>query len=146
MGNCSSQTDTDIARDKTKPRDGNENRRDDVKLDNGEGGAREDESGAKGSSQDKKIGQKEERYTLHRLSLYNWSTSRESQILSKANNKGADEPRHLRSLISAFNLHYLESIVDKLSLCKCSILLIVSVAQQARFSLTSTSQRPCLLS
>ena len=73
MGNCSSQTDTDIARDETKPRDGHENRRDAVKLEESEGGAREDGSGAKDSSQDKKIGQKEARYTLHRLSLYNWS-------------------------------------------------------------------------
>ena len=136
MGNCSSKTDTDITRDKTKPRDGHGNRRDDVKLEDSEGGAREDGSGAKDSSQDKVIGQKEERYTLHSISFYNWSTSRESLILLKANNKSVYQPRHLRSLISAFILRNLERIIDKLSLCKCSILLLVSVAQQARLSFT----------
>ena len=63
MGNCSSKTDTDIARDKTEHRDGHENRRDDVKLKDSEGRAKENESEAKDSSQDKNIGQKEERYT-----------------------------------------------------------------------------------
>ena len=61
MGNCSSQTDTVIARDQTKHRDGHEHRRGEVKLKDSEGGAREDESGAKDSSQEKVIGQKEER-------------------------------------------------------------------------------------
>ena len=144
MGNCSSKTDADIARDKTNPKNGHENRRDAVKLEESEGGAREDESGAKDSSQAKVIGQKEERYTLHRLSLYNWSTSRESPILLKANYKGADEPGHLRSLVSAFILRYLERIIDKLSVYAWSILLLVSVAQQARLGHTWTSQGPGL--
>ena len=35
-----------------------------------------------------------------------------------ANNKGADQPAHPRSLISAFVIRYLESTVVKLASCK----------------------------
>ena len=38
-----------------------------------------------------------------------------------ANNKGADQPAHERSLISTFVIPYLESIVVDLASCKISI-------------------------
>ena len=38
-----------------------------------------------------------------------------------ANNKGADQPAHPRSLISAFVIHLLESIISGLATSKISI-------------------------
>ena len=38
-----------------------------------------------------------------------------------ANNTGADQPAHLRSLISAFVIHFVESIICKLSTGEISI-------------------------
>ena len=37
-----------------------------------------------------------------------------------ANNKGADQPAHPRSLISAFVIHCLESTISKLTTCEIS--------------------------
>ena len=67
MGNCSSKTDTDIVRDKTQLRDGQEDGRDNVKSKESQfekGGTKEDESEAKDSSQDKMKDQEEERYII----------------------------------------------------------------------------------
>ena len=47
-----------------------------------------------------------------------------------ANNKGADQPGHLCSLISAFVIYFLENI-SKLARSKISIFQLVSVAEQA---------------
>ena len=41
--------------------------------------------------------------------LYNWMLSRENLILLHANNKGADQPAHMRRLISAFFIRSLEN-------------------------------------
>ena len=51
------------------------------------------------------------------------------------NNKGADQPAHLRSLISTFVVHCLDSIIPLLSIAKVSRLYLVSVAEQAGLSL-----------
>ena len=53
-----------------------------------------------------------------------------------ANNKGADQPAHPRSLISAFIVHCLDSIISLLAIAKISRLNVVSVAEQAGLSLT----------
>ena len=53
-----------------------------------------------------------------------------------ANNKGADQPGHPRSLISAFVIHVLESITSRLAMSKTSICYVVSVAEQAGLNLT----------
>ena len=53
-----------------------------------------------------------------------------------ANNKGADQPAHTRSLISAFAIRLLESIISKLATSEFSIFYIVSVAEQAGLNLT----------
>ena len=39
--------------------------------------------------------------------------SQETQTLLLANNKGADQPAHPRSLISAFVIHYMKSKVTR---------------------------------
>ena len=53
-----------------------------------------------------------------------------------ANNKGADQPVHPHSLISAFAIHFLESIIRKLATSIISIFWLVSVAEETGLSLT----------
>ena len=52
------------------------------------------------------------------------------------NNKGADQPAHLRSLISAFIVRCLDNVMSLVSVTKISSLLLASVAEQASLSLT----------
>ena len=56
--------------------------------------------------------------------------------MSNANNKGADQPAHPCSLISAFVVQCLESIMAPVSVTKISSLMLASVAEQASLSLT----------
>ena len=56
--------------------------------------------------------------------------------MSYANNKGADQTAHPRSLISAFVVHCLDSIMTFVSVNKISSLMLASVAEQAGLSLT----------
>ena len=51
--------------------------------------------------------------------------------MSYANNKGADQPAHPRSLISAFVVRYLASIISLDSIAEISRLYLASVAEQA---------------
>ena len=51
-------------------------------------------------------------------------------LMSYANNKGADQPAHLRSLISAFVVHCLDSILSLDSIAEISRLWLASVAAQ----------------
>ena len=51
-------------------------------------------------------------------------------------NKGADQPAHPRSLISAFIVRCLDSIIPLVSISEFSSLYLVSVAEQVGFSLT----------
>ena len=48
--------------------------------------------------------------------------------MGSANNKGADQPAHPRSLISALVIRFLESIISKLATGEISIFYLVSVA------------------
>ena len=48
-----------------------------------------------------------------------------------ANNKGADQPAHLRRLISAFVVRCLDSIIPLVSISEISSLYLASVAAQA---------------
>ena len=57
-------------------------------------------------------------------------------LMSYANYKGADQPTHPRSLISAFVVRCLDSIVSLVSVTKISNLMLASVAEQAGLSLT----------
>ena len=61
--------------------------------------------------------------------------------LPYANNKGADQTTHPRSLISAIIVHFLDSVKPVFSISKISKLKLVSVAEQAGLSLT-LSQTP----
>ena len=56
--------------------------------------------------------------------------------MSYANNKGADQPAHPRSLISAFVVRCLDSVMSLVSVTKISSLMLASIAEQARLSLT----------
>ena len=77
-----------------------------------------------------------------------------------ANNKGADQPAHPRSLTSTFIVRCLDSMICILALSKGSRFWLVSVAEQAGLILTwskipentfsrfchifNTNERPCL--
>ena len=52
-------------------------------------------------------------------------------LMSYANNKGADQPAHPRSLISPFVVHCLDSIISLDSIAEISRLQLASVAAQA---------------
>ena len=57
-------------------------------------------------------------------------------VMSYANNKGADQPAHPRSLISAFVVCFLDSVMSLVSVTKLSSFMLASVAEQASLSLT----------
>ena len=52
------------------------------------------------------------------------------------NNIGADQPAHPRSLISAFVIHFLESIISRFATSQILIFQLVSVAEQAGLNTT----------
>ena len=52
-------------------------------------------------------------------------------LMSYANDKGADQPAHPRSLISAFVFRCLDSVISLDSIAKISRLKLASVAAQA---------------
>ena len=56
-------------------------------------------------------------------------------LKSYANKKGADQPAHLRSLISSFVVRCLDSIISLDSITEISRLQLASVAVQAGFCL-----------
>ena len=60
-----------------------------------------------------------------------WATSWENQFMQHANNKGADQPAHPRSLISTFVVRCLDSIIPLVSISEISSLCLASVAAQA---------------
>ena len=62
-------------------------------------------------------------------------------ILQYANNKGADQPAHPCSLISAFVVCCLDNIISLLAISEISSLYLASVSEQACLSLT-WSQTP----
>ena len=57
-------------------------------------------------------------------------------LTSYANNKGADQPAHLHSLISAFVVRCLDSLIPILAMSKVSRLWLLPIAKQACLSLT----------
>ena len=57
-------------------------------------------------------------------------------LMPYANNKGADQPVHPRSLIRAFVVRCLDSVMSQVSVTKISSLLLASVAEQASLRLT----------
>ena len=61
-------------------------------------------------------------------------------LMSYANNKGADQPAHPRSLISAFVDRYLDSVMALVSVTKMSSLMLASVAEQASLTWSETQK------
>ena len=57
-------------------------------------------------------------------------------LMPYANNKGADQPAHPRSLISTFVVRCLDSMICILARSKVSRFWLVSVAEQAGLNLT----------
>ena len=58
--------------------------------------------------------------------------------MTYANNKGADQPAHPRSLISAFVVRCLDNIIPRISIPEISSANLASVAAQAGLSLLWT--------
>ena len=56
--------------------------------------------------------------------------------MSYALNKGADQPAHPCSLISAFVFRWLDSVMSLVSVTKISSLMLPSAVEQASLSLT----------
>ena len=84
--------------------------------------------------------------TLYRFIAFEWAflkraTSWENLLMPYANNKGADQPAHPRSLISAFVVRCLDSLIFPVSISEISSLYLASVAAQAGLCLT-WSQTP----
>ena len=76
----------------------------------------------------------------------NWAMSWENLFMPYVNNKGADQPVHPRSLISAFVVRCLDSFISLVSISEFSSLKLVSVAELAGLSLTwSQNQKTCFL-
>ena len=66
----------------------------------------------------------------------NWATSWENLFLPYANNKGADQPAHPRSLISTFIVRCLDSIISLVSISEISNLYVASVSAKAGMGIT----------
>ena len=58
-----------------------------------------------------------------------WAPSWENLFLPYANNKGADQPAHPRSLISAFVVRCLDSVMSLVTVTKMSCLRLTSAAE-----------------
>ena len=65
-----------------------------------------------------------------------WATSWENLFLPYAINKGADQPAHLRSLISTFVVRWVDSIIPPVSISEMPSLYLASVAAHAGLRLT----------
>ena len=63
------------------------------------------------------------------------AVSGENLFMPYANNKGTDQPVHLRSLISTFVVRCLDSIIPPVSIAEISSHYLVAVAVQAGLSL-----------
>ena len=73
---------------------------------------------------------------VHQIFQLNMSHVMRKLLKPYGNNKDSDQPAHLRSLISIFVVHCLDSIIPIDSICKNSRLWLVSEAEQTGLSLT----------
>ena len=67
---------------------------------------------------------------MYRVTSNTWAWMRETCLRGVANNTGADQPAHLRSLISAFVIRFLESIICKLATGEITIFQLVSITEE----------------
>ena len=72
---------------------------------------------------------------FHELLIIIWASHEQTCLMPYVNNKGADQPAHPCSLISAFVLHCLDSIMYILAISTISSLYRASVAEQTGWSL-----------
>ena len=82
-----------------------------------------------------------EKFSIDRQPGFIWAMSWENLLMPYASNKGADQPAHQHSLISAFVVHCLDSTIPPFSIYEISSLQLVAVAAQAGLSLPC-SQTP----
>ena len=85
-----------------------------------------------------KIGKKIKKLYIFKvvnISLMDITLTQENLSLRFANNKIADQPMHLRRLISVFVIRFLKSIISKLATGEISIFWLVSLAEETDFSL-----------
>ena len=73
--------------------------------------------------------------------LQSYGPRRKKTCSDLANNREANQPAHLHSLISAFIICILESISSRLAISKISIFYLVSVAEQAGLNLGNQEDR-----
>ena len=71
-----------------------------------------------------------------------WAMPWENLFMPYANNEGADQPTHLRNLISAFVVHCLDSKINLVSRFKISSLYLSSVDAQAGLCLSKYGCKP----
>ena len=64
-----------------------------------------------------------------------WASLQQNLLGGFANNKGADQPAHTRSLINAFVILLQESIICILASSKVSMFQLVSVAEETGLNL-----------
>ena len=70
------------------------------------------------------------------MSWFIWARGKINCLQGFASNKGADQPAHMPSLISAFVICFLESSISKLATSEILIFYLVPVAKQAGLNLT----------
>ena len=71
----------------------------------------------------------------HYISLPYGPRRKKTYLSWFAYNKGADQPAHPRRLVSAFVIHFLESVISKLDTGEISIFYLVPVAEETGLSL-----------
>ena len=74
-------------------------------------------------------------------SLHKYGPQHEKTCLRGLRKKGAEQPTHPCSLISALVIHLLENIISTLATGELSIFLLVSVAEETGLSLTLPETR-----
>ena len=70
-----------------------------------------------------------------KISLAIWASMRENLSLGGCKQNGPDQPAHLRSLISDFVIHILESIISRLATTEILIFELVPLAEETGLSL-----------
>ena len=68
--------------------------------------------------------------------VYIRASVQENLSLGVANNRGANQPAHTRSLISTFVVRLTERLMSRHSTSENSMFLLVSVAEQANLNIT----------
>ena len=68
----------------------------------------------------KPLGRHDLYHNIFNIAVYIWASSWENLFMPYATNKGADQPVHPHSLISAFFVHCLDNIIPLLAIVEIS--------------------------